>query len=188
LDDKKYSFTDAERALILERGRKFFEALEKELVKQICQRLANAPRDLGVEAGTAGTVSEDDITAKLEQRIIAIAGYVITTQNETNRIYGKVDKSEVAVPVFQYDQETRLAAAAMLGEKNGSFSGWADDAKSDLNKQLRKQVEDALNISHFKDFTVSLLSRPLRDWYQQQQAILAALPPAPGSPPSLPSK
>ncbi|HWY29579.1 MAG TPA: zinc-dependent metalloprotease [Candidatus Acidoferrum sp.] len=188
LDDKKYSFTEAERALILERGRKFFEALEKELVKQICKRLTNAPRDLGAEAGTGGTVSEDDITAKLEQRIIAIAGYVITTPSETNRIAGKVDKSEVSVPVFQYDQETRLAAAAMLGEKNGSFSGWADDAKSDLNKQLRKQVEDALNISHFKDFTVSLLSRPLRDWYQQQQAILAALPSAPGSPPPLPSK
>jgi len=32
-----------------------------------------------------------------------------------------------------------------------------------------------LNIDHFKDFKVSLLSRPLRDWYQQQQEILAML-------------
>jgi hypothetical protein len=94
----------------------------------------------------------------------------------------------VAVPAYSYDQETRLAAATMLGEKEGSFSGWADDAKSDLNKQLRKQVEDALNLSHFKDFSVDLLSRPLREWYQQQQAVLALLPPGPGSPPPLPAK
>jgi len=188
LDDKQYSFTDAERALILERGRSYFEALEKELVKQICHSLANAPRDLGAEATAEGIVSEDDVTDKLEQRIIAIASYVITAQSETNRIAGKVDKSYVEVPVFQYDQETRLAALEMLGERNGSFAGWADDAKNDLNKQVRKEVEDALNISHFKDFAVSLLSRPLRDWYQQQQAILAGLPPGPNAPPPLPSK
>lgn len=188
LDDHKYSFTEAERALILERGNAFFAKLEKELVKAICHRLTDAPRDLGAEAATDGTVSEDDITAKLEQRIIGIASDVITAQSETNRIAGKVDKSEVAVPAYSYDQETRLAAATMLGEKDGSFSGWADDAKSDLNKQLRKQVEDALNISHFKDFSVDLLSRPLRDWYQQQQAVLALLPPGPGSPPPLPAK
>ena len=188
LDDKKYSFTDAEQALILERGRKFFEDLEKELIKQTCLRLADAPRDLGVEAGVGGTVSEDDITAKLEQRIIEIAKYVVTAQNETNRIAGKVDKSYVEVPVYKYDQETRLAAARMLDGKNGSFAGWADDAKSDLNNQLRKQIEDSLNIPHFKDFAVSMLSRPLRDWYQQQQEILNLLPPAPGSPPPLPAK
>jgi hypothetical protein len=188
LDGKTYSFTDADRALILDRGQKFFAALEKELVKQTCGRLENAPRDLGVQAGAGGTVSEDDITAKLEQRIIEIAKYVVTAQNETNTISGKVDKSYVQVPVYLYDQETRLSAARMLGEKNGSFAGWADDAKAALNSQLRKQIEDALNISHFKDFTVALLSRPLRDWYQQQLGILALLPPAPGSPPPLPSK
>ena len=158
------------------------------MVKQICHSLANAPRDLGAEATAEGIVSEDDVTDKLEQRIIAIASYVITAQSETNRIAGKVDKSYVEVPVFQYDQETRLAALEMLGERNGSFAGWADDAKNDLNKQVRKEVEDALNISHFKDFAVSLLSRPLRDWYQQQQAILAGLPPGPNAPPPLPSK
>ena len=173
---------------MLFRSQKFFAALEKELVKQTCGRLENTPRDLGVEAGAGGTVSEDDITAKLEQRIIEIAKYVVTAQNETNTISGKVDKSYVQVPVYQYDQETRLSAARMLGEKNGSFAGWADDAKAALNSQLRKQIEDALNISHFKDFTVALLSRPLRDWYQQQLGILALLPPAPGSPPPLPSK
>jgi hypothetical protein len=188
LDDKKYSFTEDERALILKRGGKFFEALQRELVKQTCKQLDGATRDLGVEAATAGTVSEDDITAKLEARIIAIASEVITAQSDTNRIEGKVDKSEVEVPVFKYDQETRLAAANMLADKDGSFSGWADDAKADLNKQLRQKVEDALNLAHFKDFTVSLLSRPIRDWYQQQQAILGLLPPAPGSPAPLPNK
>jgi hypothetical protein len=188
LDSKQYSFTADERALILARGKKFFTELEKELIKQTCVRLENAPRDLGVEAGADETASEDDITAKLENRIIEIAKYVIIARDETNRIAGKVDKSYVEVPVFKYDQDTRLAAAKMLNEKTGSFKGWADDAKSDLNSQLKKQIEEALNISHFKDFTVALLSRPLRDWYQQQQEILALLPAAPGAPAPLPSK
>ncbi len=191
LDDKKYSFTKEEQDLILKRGQKYFAELEKEIVKQFCLRLENAPRDLGAEAND--TISEDDITAKLEERIIDLAKQVITAKLDTNRISGKVDKSYVEVPQYKYDQETRLAAARMLNEKTGSFKGWADDAKSQLNAQLKKQVEDALNIAHFKDFQVSLLSRPLRDWYQEQMELLALLPttpPAPGTsaPPPLPAK
>jgi hypothetical protein len=187
LDDKKYSFTKEERDLIAQRGQKYFSELEKELVKQVCLRLENAPRDLGTEAD--GTIGEEDIVAKLEQRIIEVAKYVITAKSETNRITGRVDKSYVEVPEYKYDQETRLAAAKALNEKTGSFKGWADDAKGDLNSQLKKQVEEALNIAHFKDFKVSLLSRPLREWYQQQQEILQLLPaapPNPGAPPDQP--
>ena len=180
LDDKKYSFTVAERDLILQRGKKYFEELEKELVKQLCLKLENAPRNLGAEANDS--VSEDDITAKLEQRIIEVVKYVITARMETNRIRGKVDKSYVEVPQFKYEQETRLAAAKTLNEKTGSFKSWADDAKSELNALLKKQVEEAMNIAHFKDFQVSLLSRPLREWYQRQQELLALLPAAPPAP------
>jgi hypothetical protein len=191
LDDKKYSFTAEERELILKRGKQYFKDLEKELVKAFCQKLEDAPRNLGAEAVDA--VSEDDITAKLEQRIIEVAKTVITAREETNRISGKVDKSYVEVPVFKYKQETRLAAAKALNEKTGSFKGWADDAKNELNGQLKKQIEESLNIAHFKDFQVSLLSRPLRNWYQEQQELLALLPttpPAPGAsaPPPLPAK
>ncbi len=191
LDDKKYSFTPAERELIVKRGKKYFKELEKELVKQLCLKLEDAPRNLGAEANDG--IGEDDITAKLEQRIIEVAKTVITARVETNRISGKVDKSYVEVPAFKYNQETRLAAAKALNEKTGSFKGWADDAKSDLNAQLKKQMEESLNLSHFKDFQVSLLSRPLREWYQQQQELLALLPaapPAPGAtaPPPLPVK
>ncbi len=50
-------------------------------------KLENAPRDLGTEANDS--LGEDDITAKLEQRIIEIAKYVITAKVETNRISGK---------------------------------------------------------------------------------------------------
>jgi hypothetical protein len=187
LDDKKYSFTKEERELILKRGKEYFDKLELELVKQISHRLEDAPRDLGIEA--TGNVGEDDSVAKLERRIIEVAKYVVTARDETNRIDGKLDQSYVAVPVFKYDQDTRVAAAKALNEKTGSFKGWADDAKADLNTQLKKAVEDALNIEHFKDFKVSLLSRPLRDWYQQQQELLALLPPAPpnpGAPPASP--
>jgi len=183
LDDKKYTFTKEERELILQRGKKYFDELEKELVRQVCLKLEDAPRDLGAEASEH--VGEDDIVAKLEQRIIEIAKDVVLARDETNRITGKLDQGYVAVPVFKYDQDTRLAAAKMLDEKTGSFKGWADDAKGDLNSQLKKEVESDLNIAHFKDFKVALLSRPLRDWYQQQQELLQLLPPsapAPGAP------
>ncbi len=191
LDDKKYSFTKEERELIAQRGKKYFDELQKELVKQLCLRLENAPRDLGVEANDG--VSEDDIVAKLEQRIIEVAKYVVIAKDDGKRIEGKVDQSYVEVPVFKYDQDTRVAAAKALNERTGSFKDWADDAKGDLNSQLKKAVEDAMNIDHFKDFKVSLLSRPLRDWYQQQQELLALLPAAPPNPgapatPPLPAK
>jgi hypothetical protein len=191
LDDKKYSFTKEERELIAQRAKKYFAELEKELVKQICLKLENAPRNLGTEAD--GAIGEEDIVAKLEQRIIEVAKYVITAKSETNRVTGKVDKSFVEVPEYKYDHETRLAAAKSLNEKTGSFKGWADDAKGELNGQLKKQVEEALNIAHFKDFKVSLLSRPLREWYQQQQEILQLLPASPPNPgaqpePALPAK
>ena len=178
LDDKKYSFTKEEQDLIVRRGSICFEKLEKEVVKHLCLRLENAPRDLGVEAN--GGVAEDDIVAQLEQRIIAVAKYVVLAQSETNRVEGKLDKAYVSVPVFKYSQETRLAAAKMLNEKTGSYKDWADDAKGELNGSLKKTVQDAMNLDHFKDFKVSMLSRPLRNWYQQQQELLQLLPPGAG--------
>ncbi len=109
LDDQKTSFTKEEHDLIVQRGRKFFEQLEKELVKQVCLKLEDAPRTLGVEAN--GAVGEDDATAKLEQRIIELAKIVVMAKDETNRISGKLDAGRVEVAQFKYDQETRLAAA-----------------------------------------------------------------------------
>ena len=196
LDDQKYSFTKEERALILQRGRKCFEELEEELTRQICQHLENAPRTLGVEA--TKTVGDEDIVAKLEQRITELAKLVVMAKNdasdtnETRRVAGKLDKGFVEVVDFKYDLDTRLAAAKMLNEKTGSFKGWADDAKTDLNNQLKNDVEWAFNLGHFKDFKVALLSRPLREWYQRQQDILALLPllpnPPPGGSPPLPPR
>ncbi|MGO8677219.1 MAG: zinc-dependent metalloprotease [Limisphaerales bacterium] len=185
LDEKKYTFTKEERDLILKRAKKFYEELEKEVVKQVCQRLANSARTLGSEA--TGAVGEEDAVAKLEQRTIELAKLVITAKEDSKRLQGKVDKGYVAVVEYKYDQDTRLAAAKALAEQTGSFKGWAEEAKSDLNTQLKNDVEAALNLSHYKDFKVSLLSRALREWYQQQQDVLALLPPAPGSP-TLPAR
>jgi len=179
LDDKKYSFTKEEHDLILKRAKKFFEELEKELVKQVCQRLTNAPRTLAIEA--SGAAGEEDAVAKVEQRIIELAKLVITAKEDDKRVQGKIDKGYVEVTNFKYDQDTRLAAAKALDDKTGSFKGWAEDAKSDLNTQLKNEVESALNLAHFKDFKVSLLSRSVREWYQKQQDVLGLLPPAPGS-------
>ncbi len=177
LDDKKHSFTPEERELILKRGQKYFQEMEKEVIRQICRKLDKAPRNLDFDAN--GYVGEDDVLAKLDQRIIDLARLVITTEDQTNRIEGKVDKMSVSVPQFKYDQATRLDAAHMLGAGGGSYKGWADQAKSELNEVLKKQVDSALGLDHYKDFKPSVLSRPLQEWYQEQQEILALLPPAP---------
>jgi hypothetical protein len=174
LDNKKYSFTKEERDLIAKRGRKFFEELDKEVIRRVCQRLTKAPRDLDFEAN--GEVSDDDALAKLDQRIIDLAKHVITAQDQTNLIQGREDKAIVSVPHFKYDHATRLDAAKMLGPESGSYKGWADDAKSDLNVELKKQVDEALGLEHYKEFKPSVLSRPLQEWYQEQQEILALLP------------
>jgi hypothetical protein len=179
LDEKKYSFTKEERDLIVKRARKFFEELEKESVKQVCQRLTSAPRSLGIEA--SGSAGEEDVVAKVEQRIIEMSKLVITSKEDSKRLDGKVDKGYVQVVEYRYDQDTRVAAAKALDDKTGSFKGWAEDAKSEINTQLKNDVEAALNLSHFKDFKVSLLSRSMREWYQKQQEVLGLLPPAPGS-------
>ena len=83
------------------------------------------------------------------------------------------------MPKFKYDQATRLEAAKMLGPSTGSYKTWADQAKSDINEALKKEVDSALSLDHFKDFKPSLLSRPLQEWYQEQQEILGMLPALP---------
>ncbi len=175
LDSKTNTFTKEEKTLILERGRKFFAELEKEVIKRAIQTLEKPKRDLGVKATDA--VSEDDIVAQLEKRIIDLAKVIITTVNPEEIRKGKVDKSTVEVADYRYDHETRMAAARALADDVGTFKGWATDAKADLHKQLREQVDAALNIQNFREFSESVLSRSLRDWYQQQQAIIALLPP-----------
>ena len=177
LDEKHYSFTKDEKEFIVKRAKKFFEELEKETVKHVCKRFEDAPRTLGIEAN--GSLSEDDAVAKLEKKIIEFARTVILATDDEKRLKGKVDKSFVEVVLFKYDQETRLAAAKMLNDKTGSFRGWATDAKGDLNKALKDEVDGALNIANLKDFKDSNLSRPLREWYLEQQDILALLPPKP---------
>jgi len=175
LDDKPNTFTKDEKELILKRGQKFFEELEKEVVKRTCQVLEKATRDLGVEAN--GNVGDEDVVAQLEKRVLEYAKVVITAKNEADHRRGKVDRSLVEVVDYKYEIETRLTAARALNDGIGSFKGWATDAKGDLNKQLKDDVEAALNIQNFKEFQDSSLSRPLREWYLNQQAILALLPP-----------
>jgi hypothetical protein len=175
LDDKTYTFTKEEKELILQRGKKLFDDLEKAVVKRACVILEHAGRDISGEANK--TVGEDDVVAQLDRRVIDFAKLVIMAKDDSERRKGKVDKGLAEVIPFKYDQETRLAAARALGDNIGSFKGWSTDAKGDLNKQLKDEVDAALNIQNFKDFQESMLSRPLREWYLDQQAVLALLPP-----------
>jgi hypothetical protein len=177
LDDKKYSFTKEERELITKRGQRCFEELDKEVIHRVCQTLTKGSRNLDIEAN--GYETDDDALAKLDQRIIDLAKLVITTQEETNKIEGKEDKMIISVPKFKYDEETRLDAAKMLSPAAGSYKTWADEAKSDIHDALKKEVDSALNLDHYNNFKPSVLSKPLQEWYQEQQEILALLPSLP---------
>lgn len=187
LDEQKYSFTEDEQKLIIERGSKMFAELEEAVLARVLRTYENATRDLGLKA--FGVVAEEDVVSQLEKRIIELAKHVIMTRHDTQRIKGQVEKSHVEVIEFKYDLETRMAAARALNDKTGSFSAWATDAKGALNKQLKDDVDAALNIANFKAFKDSMLSRPLREWYLRQQEILKLLPaarPAAPTPPGTP--
>ncbi|MSU35627.1 MAG: hypothetical protein EXS36_11045 [Pedosphaera sp.] len=179
LDEKKASFSPEEKALILRRGETFFAEFEKEVLHQICSKLEDAPRNLGLQASKG--IAEADPVARLEQRIVDLARIVLSAKDESRRIKGKVDKSMVEVADFRYDHETRMAAAKALNDKTGSYRSWAVDAKGELNKSLKDDVDGALNVANFKEFKDSNLSRPLREWYLRQQEILALLPAKPAS-------
>ena len=175
LDEKTYTFSKEEKELILKRGKTYFEQVEKEVVRRAAGVFERASRDLGVEANKM--VGDDDIIAQLDKRIIDFAKVVIMAKNDEERREGKVDKSIVTIVDFKYDLDTRVSAARALADPIGSFKGWSVDAKGDLNKQLKDDIDAALNVQNFKDFQESSLSRRLREWYMNQQAVLMLLPP-----------
>ncbi len=183
LDEKPASFSKEDKELILRRGKAFFEELEKGVLKRFCQKLELAKRDLGVQA--LEEVSEEDVVAKLERRIMDVAREVVLARSEEHRHKGKVDKATVEVADFRFDMEARAAAARMLSDSAGSFRNWCAEPRADIAKQLRENVDAALNVQNFREFKESVLSRTLRDWYLNQQTILTLLNARGG--PSLPA-
>lgn len=176
LDEETYAWTEEEKSIIVDRGTTLFHELEEAVIVEILKRYEKAPRDLGLQA--TGALSDDDAVANLEKRIIELAKSVLVEKDKDARIRGKVDKALVEVIDFHYEHETRLAAAKALNDKTGSFPAWAKEAKETLHEELKKSVDEALNIGHFKNFEDDLLSRSLREWYLKQQEILKLLPPA----------
>jgi hypothetical protein len=174
LDDKVHQFTKEEKALILERGKRFFQEFEKLLVRKLFVVYQGARRDLGREA--TGSVSDVDSHAAFEKRVIELATHVITLKDEKKLVQGRVDKALTSVTDFAYDIETRLEAAKALGDDSGTYKGWAAPAKSALHKRLKEDVESALNIQNFKNFDDFILSPSLRDWWLAQQSLLNLLP------------
>ena len=176
-DGKKHSFTDKEKELIKTRAKKFFEDYERELVSRVLKSWSTLTRNLGV--AVEGRVSDDDIVAKFEKQVMAAAKLVILARDEKDpqkRISGKVDKSFVEVVDFTYPFETRQAAARALADRAGSYQAWAKEARAAIKKSLTDTVDTSLNINNFKAFSDAKLSRPLRDWYLEQQRLLRELP------------
>ncbi len=173
LDEKPASFSKVDKDLILRRAKLYFDEFEKDVLKKICQRLEKSPRDLGVQA--LEEVSDDDVVARLEKRIVDVAREVIMARNEERRHKGKVDKSLVEVVAFRYDLETRMSAARMLADGVGSFRSWAVEPRADLAKALKDAVDAGLNVQNMREFKESMLSRTLRDWYLNQQSVLGVL-------------
>lgn len=179
-DGKTYSFSDEEKAIIKDRAKLFFQKMEKELLKRVCQELGRAGRDLGVRA--TGRPSDDDVVAQLEKQIINLARTIILAKDEGKTREGKLNRATVLVPEFRYDIDTRMAAAQMLADAVGSYRSWSRDERGSIHTALRNELDAALNLNNLKTFSEGNLSRPLRDWYLEQQRLLQLLPPvAPSS-------
>lgn len=174
LDEQTYTWTEEEKKIIQQRAGEFFSRFEKDIVLQILKTYEKSKRDLGFAAEKK--VGEDDVIAKLESHIIDLAKEVILKASDDDRIRGKVKAALVEVTEFYYDQETRIAAAKALNNDAGSFDSWSKEAKSDIHKALEEKLNAALNIDQFKNFKDSMLSRPLREWYERNQKILKLLP------------
>lgn len=184
LDEKKYKFTDAEKKLILERGKKLFAEIEEAVLSYVIGYLATAKRDLGYAANEK--LDDANNVSKLEQRIIDLASYVITAKDSKKTISGKVSKASVTVTDFKYDYNLRMAAAKALTDKVGSFASWSKEARSGLNKRLKADIDSQLNITNMKVFSDSMLSRSLRSWYLKESLLLRLLPVVrPPAPPSV---
>jgi len=67
----------------------------------------------------------------------------------------------------------------MLGPTAGSYKTWADEAKSDIHEALKKEIDSALGLDHYKDFKPSVLSRPLQDGIRSSRKFLNLLPSLP---------
>jgi hypothetical protein len=176
-DDKEYSFTDDEKKLIKKRAKAYFEKLESDFLLRACTTLASMRRDVGVKA-QEGIADDDDDIAKIEKQIIAVAKVIITTKNKEKRVTGKLNKGLVVVEDYKYKMATRTAAARMLSDNSGSHKAWARTGRTAIHTALKTDVDGSLNISNLKSFKPSQLSRALRDWYEQQQALLRLIPPA----------
>jgi hypothetical protein len=184
LDDKPASFTKEDKELILKRAKPYFEEFETEFLKRVCMLFERAPRDLGVKA--LEELPEDDIVARLERRIVEMAREVIFARNEEKRHKGRVDRATVEVVDFRFDLEMRMAAARMLADQVGSYRNWAVEPRGELGKALKEVVDSSLNIHNFKEFKDAMLSRPLRDWYLNQQNLLGLLGYRPPMPMAIP--
>ncbi len=185
LDEKPASFSKEDKDLIIKRATKFFEELEKECLKSVCGRLERSQRNLGTQAQEE--VSDDDIVAKLERRIVDLTKELVMARSESKTHRGKVDKATVEVAEFRYDLETRLAASKMLNDGVGSFRKWCSESRSELGKQLKEAVDASLNIQNLKEFKEPMLSRTLRDWYLNQQTVIGVLNGGAPPPPPMPA-
>jgi len=175
-DGETHEFTEKEKELIKKQSAAYFVEFEKQLVKALFLAWASTKRDLG--AKVQGHVADDDIVAKMEKHILAAAKVIVMTRdikNKDARIAGKVDKSYVEVIDFKYDLATRQAAAKAIADAVGSYPAWAKESRGALGKALKADVDTSLNIQNFKVFTDSKLSRPLRDWYLDQQGLIRVL-------------
>ena len=185
LDDQEHEFTEEEIELITKRGEIYFEKLSEAIIQRACSAFGTARRDLGLIANER--LIDGDIIAKMEKRIIEFANVVILAKDKDTVIEGKLNKLEIKVTDYKYTKQTRIAAARMLSNTVGSFKNWSRQGKSDINRKLKGEVEDALGINQIKSFKDTMLSLPLRKWYMDQQEILALLPAVRPSTPPKPS-
>ena len=99
-----------------------------------------------------------------------------SSRQPTRPIRGQIwfDVSELKLKVYSGTGFVPVSSATISNQQPLNL-GVGDLWFNDLAKQLKESVESALNVQNFKEFKEAALSRPLRDWYLNQQSVLGVL-------------
>lgn len=174
-DGSQYSFTSAEKDVILTNSNKILTLAKKEMAKRFLE-FTNAT--LMIRPSTQN-VAIDETTLTFEEALIEYAkSILIAKSGNTIEVNYKGQLIEIKEPL--YDQATRLAAAQLITNTNlGSYTGWSKIKASKIAELVTDDFSKSLQLDEGSETPISLkladMDRKFRFWYKGEKRILETL-------------
>ena len=195
---EEYEFTADELKIIKKNIKYVYAKLYKELKKEDLRIKAGNLSEADAKAKKAGAkdisgpLADYEINMTLAEylleesknSIFAQTGEYITSEIEfttKEKVEGKEKGGEVKnvktvkLPIFELDQDIRLAAAGLLGDGRSEAIDWAIYEKSQLTKQFKEIMKEAFKDVPYEKLKPEELPRPVAKWLLQNRAILKAI-------------